>query len=101
MCNSKDNLRAKQILNERLDELKETFQQILLLSENGGKGAIVDFLSKKYNSRPIELENDVLIGDKLYQFDDEGIFVGMSNDKRAPAIAIAKHISDDGEGGDA
>ena len=101
MSNSEDIWRAKKILNERLDECKETFQQIMLLSEKGGKAAIVEYLSNKYNSHPIEVGNDVLIGDNLCQFDDEGNFVGMSDNKRSPAVAVARHISDDGEAGDA
>ena len=101
MSNSEDIWRAKKALNERLNELKETFQQIIFSSEKGGKAAIVEYLSNKYDSRPIELGNDILIGGKLWQFDDEGKFVGMSDDKRSPAIAVANHISDDGEAGDA
>ena len=92
--------RAKEKLRGRLDELKRIYGRVMELSNAGGKAAVVEFLSEEFGASPLEKGNDVVIGSKLVQFDEDGQFLGMSDEFQRPNIAIRKHDSGNGEAGD-
>ena len=92
--------RARKELQNRLDGLKEIYGGVMKLSESGGKAEIVEYLSGKMATSPVERGNDVLYGETVVKFDEHGRFLGISEDQQSPSIAVPKHFSGNGEAGD-
>ena len=86
----------------RIDAARKKYGELFSrLPSFGSKEEVVEFLTELLGEEPIERENEVIFGETLVRFDDQGRFLNLSDGRHFPVATLKKHSLDNGEVGDA
>jgi len=80
MSDSNKEQRKREKMIRQTKELIQMHRDKVGLSRPSTKSELVPLLSSNLNSSPISMENFVLIGPVLVQFDDDENYLGISDD---------------------
>jgi len=80
MSDSNREQRKREKMIRQTKELIQMHRDKVGLSRPSTKSELVPLLSSNLNSSPISMENFVLIGPVLVQFDDDENYLGISDD---------------------